>query len=138
MLKQNTLKRRYSNWVLICCCVLSFYSFNVCFLNLDFVWQIDIFENLFFSDIDECDESVCAQNCINTLGSYTCYCSDGYIMNQTDKNNCIGNFYQLLSTFHHVRTFSKLWKCVQCSFCHIVTQTTQNDYLTRSRCKITG
>lgn len=40
--------------------------------------------HIFFSeflDIDECEESgLCGQNarCVNTEGSYKCYCNDGY------------------------------------------------------------
>ena len=32
------------------------------------------------TDVDECAEGTdrCAQNCSNTVGSYTCSCSSGY------------------------------------------------------------
>ena len=30
------------------------------------------------TDVDECSENVCPQNCTNTIGSYQCSCWDGY------------------------------------------------------------
>ena len=46
-------------------------------------------------DIDECAEGIdqCAQNCSNTIGSYTCSCNAGYTLNAdgrvcTDINEC--------------------------------------------------
>ena len=42
-------------------------------------------------DIDECSMQVddCEHNCNNTLGSYTCSCSDGYILDR-DGIQCNG------------------------------------------------
>lgn len=44
-----------------------------------------------FTDIDECTKGTdnCTQTCTNTLGSYTCSCGDGYILN-TDSITCDG------------------------------------------------
>ena len=44
-------------------------------------------------DINECviDNGVCAQTCTNTLGSFTCSCSSGYILD-TDNRSCNGKF----------------------------------------------
>ena len=46
---------------------------------------------LFCADIDECklDSDQCAQTCINTIGSYTCSCSEGYLLNG-DRRGCSG------------------------------------------------
>ena len=44
-----------------------------------------------FSDIDECSEDTdnCSQNCNNTIGSYQCFCNDGYTLD-TDQHTCNG------------------------------------------------
>ena len=44
-----------------------------------------------FIDLDECSLTIdgCNQNCLNTDGSYWCYCNPGYhLMN--DLKNCAG------------------------------------------------
>ena len=47
------------------------------------------------SDVNECEDgsTVCQGNCINTIGSYTCSCRDGYVdVNETtcsDVNECV-------------------------------------------------
>ena len=34
---------------------------------------------MFLADIDECeDQSLCGQICMNTVGSYSCSCEEGY------------------------------------------------------------
>lgn len=49
-------------------------------------------------DIDECRDNTdgCAQNCINTVGSYSCTCNTGYSL-ASDRRTCEGRM-QLLST----------------------------------------
>ena len=44
-----------------------------------------------FADINECDESNggCSHYCINTEGSFECFCRDGYIL-VSDGKNCSG------------------------------------------------
>ena len=44
------------------------------------------------SDVNECteDSDNCAQNCKNTIGSYQCYCSDGYALDSDDLHTCNG------------------------------------------------
>ena len=44
----------------------------------------------FFSDVNECDNSPCSQQCENSLGSYRCLCNKGYSFN-TDTGTCEGN-----------------------------------------------
>ena len=40
-------------------------------------------------DVDECDgSSICQQVCINTPGSFTCGCQEGYELSST--TDCIG------------------------------------------------
>ena len=45
----------------------------------------------FFADIDECAENItnCTQHCINTVGSYYCNCSNGFLLSD-DNHTCIG------------------------------------------------
>ena len=42
-------------------------------------------------DINECGEEIdgCAQNCTNTIGSYTCSCNPGFVID-TDRRSCNG------------------------------------------------
>ena len=56
-------------------CIFAYYSIT---LNL-------------FSDINECDVNTdnCSQLCNNTIGSYQCYCEDGYILD-SDEHTCNG------------------------------------------------
>lgn len=42
-----------------------------------------------FSDIDECEEAgLCGYNarCVNTEGSYECYCNDGYKLENGERS----------------------------------------------------
>ena len=43
------------------------------------------------TDVDECTEGThqCQQVCQNTIGSYTCGCNDGFILD-TDGRSCNG------------------------------------------------
>ena len=47
---------------------------------------------VFTSDIDECVKKTdnCSQNCNNTIGSYQCYCNDGYTLDSDDLHTCNG------------------------------------------------
>lgn len=40
-----------------------------------------LYHKTFFTDVNECtkENGGCSQICINTYGSYTCSCKDGYI-----------------------------------------------------------
>ena len=42
-----------------------------------------------FSDIDECKQNICAQNCDNSAGDFTCSCDSGYSL-QDDDVSCVG------------------------------------------------
>ena len=44
------------------------------------------------TDIDECQLSMhlCSQYCINTEGSYECYCGSGYALDAADNSTCLG------------------------------------------------
>ena len=80
-----------------------------------FLWSTQIIWFLSFisySDEFECgtDNGGCEQNCVNTVGSYTCSCNTGYTLN-SDGHNCDGEnnyniFYILLN--------SELVFCVYC------------------------
>lgn len=51
-------------------------------------------ENLFlfiWIDINECEASPCQHECINTDGSYICYCRPGYKLSKIDGKSCNGN-----------------------------------------------
>ena len=47
------------------------------------------------SDMDECSDNTdnCSQHCNNTVGSYTCYCDNGYTLNITDGHTCDGKSF---------------------------------------------
>ena len=50
-----------------------------------------IYLTFMFTDIDECqdDTNICQQGCINTDGSYNCYCWNGYELT-SDEYSCQG------------------------------------------------
>ena len=50
-----------------------------------------MFNTFFGSDINECDVNTdnCSQFCNNTIGSYQCYCEDGYTLD-SDEHTCNG------------------------------------------------
>ena len=55
---------------------------------------------LLSADIDECWDNTdnCSQGCNNTIGSYLCFCVDGYILD-TDLHTCNGTVMcELLAT----------------------------------------
>ena len=58
----------------------------------------------FFEDIDECvlGHDNCAQVCINTDGSFLCYCDQGFRLD-TDQISCNGMHAKVLS-FHTVKS----------------------------------
>lgn len=48
-----------------------------------------MFSKYWFTDVDECETNNggCPQVCLNTIGSYSCKCRDGFIM---DEDSCKG------------------------------------------------
>lgn len=55
------------------------------------------FVHLFSKDVDECKEgtSSCEFGCVNTVGSYTCSCLPGYVLNR-DGKTCRGTYFMVL------------------------------------------
>ena len=53
-------------------------------------------------DVDECgdDTDGCSQTCTNTEGSFTCGCTDGYVLN-VDGTNCDGMY--MLHVYYYVK-----------------------------------
>ncbi len=47
-----------------------------------------------YADVDECIDDIhdCSQNCHNTVGSYTCSCNDGFVID-SDSRGCNGITY---------------------------------------------
>ena len=45
-------------------------------------------------DINECETAMndCEQNCHNTIGSYSCTCNSGFVID-VDGHTCHGNFH---------------------------------------------
>ena len=65
-----------------------------------------------FIDIDECglDNGGCDQNCTNTLGSFFCNCSEGYLLDENGFT-CDGARYACAS----------IWLIHKCSFFQTLT-----------------
>ena len=61
------------------------------FLNQPFYSLRKHFKYLISTDIDECEQSPCDQNCVNSIGSYSCPCIQGFVNNEDDKDACEGN-----------------------------------------------
>ena len=49
------------------------------------------YDNVHYSDVDECQNSNggCVQNCTNTVGSFFCNCTEGFVLND-DLFQCDG------------------------------------------------
>lgn len=60
----------------------------------------------YFADIDECKRKKCDQGCVNTPGSYTCFCNQGYALDY-DEKTCIRMFahvFTILFALHKSQT----------------------------------
>ena len=68
-----------------------------------------------YSDELECgtDNGGCEQNCVNTIGSYTCSCNTGYTLD-SDGHNCDGeNIYNInIKRIVSVVCLLCVWWCV--------------------------
>ncbi|PVD36007.1 hypothetical protein C0Q70_02977 [Pomacea canaliculata] len=60
-------------------------SIPECFCNAGF--DLDPKDNKTCQDHDECQDHICAQLCSNTMGSFSCSCNNGYMLND-DKRTC--------------------------------------------------
>lgn len=59
--------------------------------------SIIIFYSYNVTDIDECSTiNDCQQLCVNTVGSYSCNCDEGFSLSD-DGHNCTGMVYQNIS-----------------------------------------
>lgn len=49
--------------------------------------------NDMISDFDECsdpDKNICEQECVNTVGNFTCACESGYNIDPSNEHACVG------------------------------------------------
>ena len=63
-----------------------------------------ILKHHFDTDVDECIEGIhqCHQVCQNIIGSYTCGCNDGFMLD-TDGRSCNGkSFFSTLSSLTNI------------------------------------
>ena len=70
--------------------------FSVFHYNGKVIVHITLCNNCFLSDVDECSEDIdgCQVHCSNTIGSYNCYCDNGYeLLNST---HCTGTLYSMM------------------------------------------
>ena len=66
--------------------------FKILVYALIFRWIYNLIRYYFYNvDVDECgdDTDGCSQTCTNTEGSFTCGCTDGYVLN-VDGTTCDG------------------------------------------------
>lgn len=54
------------------------------------IWKENLLAFI-WTDIDECEASPCQHECMNTYGSYSCYCRPGYTLSRIDGISCNGN-----------------------------------------------
>lgn len=85
----------------------------------------------FYTDVNECDNNPCSQECANIYGSYQCYCRQGYQLAE-DGHSCKGNpltsllwyeFSNGLVLFSHGPDVSIIgffpryrWVCTKCRY----------------------
>ena len=83
--------------------VLRVWFISICFITINNVFLFMV--NLFV-DIDECQENDgladCQKGCVNTPGSYRCYCPGQWQYTSEDSRTCRGNFKNSKNTlFRH-------------------------------------
>ena len=59
----------------------------------------------FNADINECriNNGGCSHNCTNTIGSFDCFCREGFHPDSTNQSSCIGKTY--ICTYILVKTY---------------------------------
>ena len=69
---------------------------------------------ILLQDINECDEENgnCSQFCNNTIGSYQCYCEDGYTLD-SDEHTCNGIHITLFLFLLNERNMAFSFKTVE-------------------------
>lgn len=55
--------------------------------NFRNLWKYELNSCYYFSDVDECQFDPCQGKCVNTPGSYSCLCEEGFILKN---EQCIG------------------------------------------------
>ena len=62
-------------------------------LNKQKQFILCLFNIFFLIDEDECakNNGGCQQSCNNTIGSYMCFCNDGFVLHE-NLHDCKGNF----------------------------------------------
>ena len=70
-------------------------------------------KNSICTDIDECAEETddCSQTCTNTIGSFTCGCNSGYLLD-TDGFTCSGKHKCVHHYDYHTYTCTSIYACV--------------------------
>ena len=98
-----------------------------------------IIKSVFVSpaDIDECLSSngLCAQQCINTEGSYSCRCNHGFFLDSNGRT-CSGNFYMLflrMTLFDLSSQLNLIITSLAAPYLHL--QSSPNE-LNKSRCGV--
>lgn len=76
-----------------------FYTQGPLFIEQSGLLLKNLFKNLFLMvlfisiDINECEPTNdCMHNCNNTVGSYSCYCNEFFVVNPNDSKACIRKF----------------------------------------------
>lgn len=109
-----------------CSCLSGFIVANEVFCSGMFklIQSNDYSTHFLMSDINECELGIasCSDGCTNTVGSYNCFCPNGYAL-ANDNYTCIGKLmslnwdylaiinYMILVIFHFVRGI--IQQCVE-------------------------
>ena len=74
------------------------------------------YECIFFTDVDECSlmTHVCEQNCMNTPGSFSCFCNQTYTKTN-DGLSCLGKWLNICSCFNVTKVHDLRMPMKECS-----------------------